>query len=248
MDPCPFVRINIGNLALKFPAKYRTPVDSCYCKIKLSGGFATQFSTVPVIQDGVVETRVHACYTLKKSELEKMVERLKGKCCSLKIEIFSGRSGIGCGFFNGGKRVGSVAVALDLKGLENSASSSRGCVLQNGWVEIKGSSGAGLHVNVKSEPDPRFVFQFDGEPECSPQVFQVNGNVKQPVFSCKFSFRNGDRNLRSRFVAFRLIKHIIITLFIKKELYNNYKWFLIFWCYFIAQIFTFRAEHISKLL
>nr|GLL23773.1 uncharacterized protein LOC109161384 [Ipomoea trifida] len=200
MDPCPFVRINIGNLALKFPAKYRTPVDSCYCKIKLSGGFATQFSTVPVIQDaeGVVETRVHACYTLKKSELEKMVERLKGKCCSLKIEIFSGRSGIGCGFFNGGKRVGSVAVALDLKGLENSASSSRGCVLQNGWVEIKGSSGAGLHVNVKSEPDPRFVFQFDGEPECSPQVFQVNGNVKQPVFSCKFSFRNGDRNLRSR--------------------------------------------------
>nr|GMC87691.1 uncharacterized protein LOC109161384 [Ipomoea batatas] len=198
MDPCPFVRINIGNLALKFPAKYRTSLDSCYCKIKLSGGFATQFSTVPVIQDGVVETRVHACYTLKKSELEKMVERLKGKCCSLKIEIFSGRSGIGCGFLNGGKRVGSVAVALDLKGLENSASSSRGCVLQNGWVEIKGSSGAGLHVNVKSEPDPRFVFQFDGEPECSPQVFQVNGNVKQPVFSCKFSFRNGDRNLRSR--------------------------------------------------
>ncbi|KAF7149749.1 hypothetical protein RHSIM_Rhsim02G0019300 [Rhododendron simsii] len=28
-----------------------------------------------------------------------------------------------------------------------------------------------FHVNVKAEPDPRFVFQFDGEPECSPQVF-----------------------------------------------------------------------------
>ena len=56
-------------------------------------------------------------------------------------------------------------------------------------------------MNVRAEMDPRFVFQFDGEPECSPQVFQVNGNVKQAVFTCKFGFRNGgERNLRSRCV------------------------------------------------
>ncbi|KAI9106721.1 hypothetical protein K1719_022249 [Acacia pycnantha] len=38
--------------------------------------------------------------------------------------------------------------------------------------------------------------RFDGEPECSPQVFQIQGRVKQPVFTCKFSFR--DRNVSSR--------------------------------------------------
>jgi hypothetical protein len=54
-------------------------------------------------------------------------------------------------------------------------------------------------LNVRTEYDPRFVFQFDGEPECSPQVFQVNGNVKQAVFTCKFGFRNGgERSLCSR--------------------------------------------------
>ncbi|KAK6159180.1 hypothetical protein DH2020_006494 [Rehmannia glutinosa] len=62
-----------------------------------------------------------------------------------------------------------------------------------------GGSDVKLHLNVRAEPDPRFVFRFDGEPECSPQVVQVNGNVKQPVFTCKFSFRNsGERILRSR--------------------------------------------------
>ena len=74
-------------------------------------------------------------------------------------------------------------------------------MVQNGWVAVGDRSSkksAQLHLNVRVEPDPRFVFEFDGEPECSPQVFQVNGNVRQAVFTCKFSFRNsGDRNLRS---------------------------------------------------
>lgn len=87
--------------------------------------------------------------------------------------------------------------------LDLSAAESRpACVFQNGWVGIgenkKGSS-AQLHLNVRAEPDPRFVFQFDGEPECSPQVFQVQGNVKQPVFTCKFGFRNSS-DLKSRLV------------------------------------------------
>ncbi|KAG5555082.1 hypothetical protein RHGRI_012572 [Rhododendron griersonianum] len=48
---------------------------------------------------------------------------------------------------------------------------------------------------LQAEPDPRFVFQFDGEPKCSPQVFQIQGSIRQPVFTCKFSFRsNVDQN------------------------------------------------------
>lgn len=74
-------------------------------------------------------------------------------------------------------------------------------VFQNGWVKLGNqtdttSLGLGkLHLVVRSEPDPRFVFQFGGEPECSPVVFQIQGSIRQPVFSCKFS---ADRNSRSR--------------------------------------------------
>lgn len=68
----------------------------------------------------------------------------------------------------------------------------------------KSGSDPELHVTVRVGPDPRFVFQFDGEPECSPQVFLVKGNDKQAVFTSKFRFRNpGDRNL-SRSVIFNL--------------------------------------------
>ena len=89
---------------------------------------------------------------------------------------------------------------LDLAG-----AASRACtVFHNGWISVgkeAKSSSAQFHLNVKAEPDPRFVFQFDGEPECSPQVFQIQGNIRQPVFTCKFSFRNtGDRAQRSRLV------------------------------------------------
>ncbi|KAA8534847.1 hypothetical protein F0562_029937 [Nyssa sinensis] len=92
---------------------------------------------------------------------------------------------------------GKVLVPLNLAGTE-----SKACVFHNGWVTVgkdAKSSSAQFHLNVKAEPDPRCVFQFDGEPECSPQVFQIQGNIRQPVFNCKFSFRStGDRNQRSR--------------------------------------------------
>jgi hypothetical protein len=36
-----------------------------------------------------------------------------------------------------------------------------------------------LNLTVLGEPDPRFVFEFDGETEYSPQVLQVKGSMKQ---------------------------------------------------------------------
>ncbi|OIS97696.1 PREDICTED: uncharacterized protein LOC109233081 [Nicotiana attenuata] len=201
MDPCPFVRIVIGSLALKFPAEAKPPPTSTFdCKIKLKG-FLTQSTTIPAFiqeKDAILDNRIHACFNFSKSELVKLVDKSnsRGKPCSLKIEIYGDNMGFGC--FNGGKLLGSVLVPLDLKSFENIG--HRGVVIKNGWVSVGGSSStAELNLNVRAEPDPRFVFQFDGEPECSPQVFQVNGKNKQPVFTCKFSFRNsGDRNLRSR--------------------------------------------------
>jgi len=51
---------------------------------------------------------------------------------------------------------------------------------------------------MRAEPDPRFVFEFDGEPECNLQVLQVQGRMKQPMFTCKFSCRSNS-DLRSRY-------------------------------------------------
>ncbi|CAA0806756.1 Protein of unknown function (DUF1005 [Striga hermonthica] len=207
MDPCPFVRIAIGNLALRFSEGAHLGSLSYYCRFKLKG-FPAQFSDVPFLGTGsdAVESRIHACFALKRSELEKLAEKSsKNWCLRVEVRRRSGGGGGFCGFVGGGggrggKLLGCVLVQLDLKSvLENLGSNcSRACVVQNGWVSVGGAD-AKLHMNVRAEPDPRFVFRFDGEPECSPQVFQVNGNVKQPVFTCKFGFRNsGERVLRSR--------------------------------------------------
>ncbi|KAL6270707.1 hypothetical protein ACE6H2_027618 [Prunus campanulata] len=201
MDPCPFVRILVGDLTVKFPTASRPssstvhPLSSpCFCKIKLTD-FPHQSSTVPLILSNGqnLDTTTHdhslsACFNLNKTQIESLAS--KRPC--LKISIYTGRVGVTCGLYSG-KLLGRVIVPLSELGLAE----SRAVVYQNGWVAIgggkkngSGSSSAQLFLSVRAEPDPRFVFQFDGEPECSPQVFQVQGNVKQPVFTCKFGFRD----------------------------------------------------------
>ncbi|KAL8254517.1 hypothetical protein R6Q59_032738 [Mikania micrantha] len=97
-----------------------------------------------------------------------------------------------CGF-SGGKLLGRITVVVNIDGLV-----AKPVVFQNGWMKLRNEvdrPAASLHLKVRTEPDPRFLFQFGGEPECSPVVFQIQGNIRQPVFSCKFS---ADRNSRSR--------------------------------------------------
>ncbi|KAK1559116.1 hypothetical protein Q3G72_010877 [Acer saccharum] len=203
MDPCSFVRILIGNLALKFPVSSssssttKLSPSSCYCKIKLNN-FSDQLASLPQTQQ---ENSVAACFNLDKTQFDAILEKnksqpSKGITC-LKIDVYSGSEEISCVGVGGNKFLGRVSVPLDLRGAE-----SRASVIHNGWVcvgENKNKKGsAQLYFTVRVEPDPRFVFQFGGEPECSPQVFQVQGSVKQAVFTCKFGFRNCDRNLVSR--------------------------------------------------
>lgn len=226
MDPCPFLRVLVGNLALKFPVAAKPsfsgvhPSSSpCFCKIKLND-FPTQFVTVPLVVDGEtsgtassssssssssVSSQSHsslaACFSLNKSQIEKLVKR---KDPSVKIEVYTGRLGpatcSGDVFGSSAKLLGRIIVPLT----GSSLSETKPFMFQNGWTGIgegkKGYSSAQLHLMVRSEPDPRFVFRFDGEPECSPQVFQVQGSVQQPVFTCKFGFRNERDWDRSRYV------------------------------------------------
>ncbi|KAL1197670.1 hypothetical protein V5N11_012328 [Cardamine amara subsp. amara] len=232
MDPCSFVRIIVGNLAVRFPASSSSSSEpsvsgippsapNCHCKIRFKS-FPRQIVSVPVIfrteSESESDTRcssgnistVAACFSLSKAQIEASLK--KPKWSVLSVEAYSrgnsdgddGVSGASCGLATASEKLlGRFEVSVDLKSAE-----TKTCLAHNGWVALgskkggKSRSKAGsdpeLHVSVRVEPDPRFVFQFDGEPECSPQVFQVQGNTKQAVFTCKFGSRNsnsGDRNL-----------------------------------------------------
>ncbi|XWS62496.1 hypothetical protein CRYUN_Cryun06bG0016100 [Craigia yunnanensis] len=216
MDPCPFVRILVGNLALKFPvstkpslSRIHPSTSPCYCKIKLKN-FPHQVATIRFIQsqedsngqnpesNNSFQKSIAACFSLSKSQVDRIISR-GGSSYKLSIEVYAEPDGSTCGLTSR-KLLGRVSVPLDLRGAE-----SRPSVVHNGWIAIgqnrsnKNGSSAQLCLTVRTEPDPRFIFQFGGEPECSPQVFQVQGSVKQAVFTCKFGFRSlSDRNLGSR--------------------------------------------------
>ncbi|XP_004511326.1 uncharacterized protein [Cicer arietinum] len=200
MDPCPFVRILIGNLAIKSPAsskpsfsgKVHPSSSPCYCEIKLKGidSPPCHVATVPLISDSDTHPQsLAASFDFSKTQINKIKNPL------IQISVYKARTNPSCAF-NSAKLLGKISVPIDLTLVE-----SRPCSFHNGWVTLSNNNSKNrdpsaqaqlLHLTVRAEPDPRFVFRFDGEPECSPQVFQVKGDVKQPVFTCKFSFR--DRN------------------------------------------------------
>lgn len=198
MDPCPFVRVTIGKLGLKFPVASKParseihPSSSpCFCKIKLKN-FPVITSPVPCIETDSQLNSKPASFHLNKLDLEKLAG--KSKKVHLRIAVYTGGRGTNCSL-SSARLLGRVSVQLDLEGTD-----SKGCVFHNGWIGIGNDRkcGAMFHMNLKAEPDPRFVFEFDGEPECSPQVFQIKGNVRQLVFTCKFSFRSTGGNQLTR--------------------------------------------------
>ncbi|RWR73537.1 DUF1005 domain-containing protein [Cinnamomum micranthum f. kanehirae] len=192
MEPCPFVRILVESLSLKLPIASK-PAGSgihpsttpCFCKIRLKN-FPSQTALLPL--DDSPPTASSAVFQLDPD----LLRRISARPTSLRVSVYTGRMGTTCGV-RAGKLLGHVTVGVDL-GAEPEV---RAAVFQSGWVAIgrEGKPSAKLHLVVRSEPDPRFVFQFGGEPECSPVVFQIQGNIRQPLFSCKFS---ADRNSRSR--------------------------------------------------
>ncbi|KAK4742631.1 hypothetical protein SAY87_000632 [Trapa incisa] len=206
MDPCPFVRLTVSGLALKVPVPAKPahsavhPISTpCFCKIKLKHS-PLQTAPVPTTDDAHPNhpdssLPAAAVFHLSRSDIARLAAGsiFPGAGCRLHLSIYSGRRGTTCGL-SSGRLLGRVSVPLDLAGAE-----SRSCLFLNGWIDVGKPGAAQLHLTVKADPDPRFVFQFDGEPECSPQVFQIQGSIRQPVFTCKFSFRStSDRNHLSR--------------------------------------------------
>lgn len=163
----------------------------CYCKITLKN-FPTQTAILPLSTSDSSSPPESASSGSGFHLDPAALRRMSGRPVSLRVSVYTGRMGHTCGV-SSGKLLGRVHVNVDLKGAE-----SKPIVFQSGWMKLgreKPGVRAKLHLVIRSEPDPRFVFQFGGEPECSPVVFQIQGNIRQPVFSCKFS---ADRNSRSR--------------------------------------------------
>lgn len=204
MDPCPFARFLVGNLSLRLtqPSPYH-----CFCRIRLTG-FPTQESPIPLITtppptnlSPSPSSSVAASFDLNKSQIEKLIDPKQKKTPSIEISIHHARTSWGCS--GGSKFIGKTSVPIPVPIPEVMEylrrGEPRGIVIHNGWVKL--SAVSEIFLTVRAEADPRFVFEFEKEPECSPQVFQIQGNVKQPVFTCNFGFRNNtDRNLRSRYI------------------------------------------------
>ncbi|OMO82757.1 hypothetical protein CCACVL1_11771 [Corchorus capsularis] len=190
MDPCPFVRLIVESLALKLPQATK-PAGSgvyptttpCFCKLRLKN-FPSQTALLP-LNNSSGDSPPDSSTSAAGFHLDAMtLRRLSGKPVTLRIEVYTGRMGRTCGV-SCGKLLGRVQVSVDL-----GVSQTKPSVFQNGWMKLGSETDkptAKLHLTVRAEPDPRFVFQFGGEPECSPVVFQIQGNIRQPVFSCKFS-------------------------------------------------------------
>lgn len=195
MDPCPFVRLIVESLALKLPAA-RKPAGAgiypsstpCYCTVKIKG-FPSQTTLLPLSTAAAIDASPPDSIASVGFHFDPAaLRRVSGKPLPLRVSVYSGRMGrtcgISCGRLLGKVRFGIVVMGAEAKTVE----------YQNGWMKLGREPDrptARLHLTVRAEPDPRFVFQFGGEPECSPVVFQIQGNIRQPVFSCKFS---ADRN------------------------------------------------------
>ncbi|KAL9238034.1 hypothetical protein vseg_012513 [Gypsophila vaccaria] len=209
MDPCPFIRITVSNLGISPPLPTKpsrnlihpTTPPPCFAVIKLNG-YPHQTAVIPYILTNPnseaphpTSTTVAAIFHLSKDDLSRHTNP-RGPRLSLQIHVFTGRVAPTCGVMmvsKGRRLLGKVCVKLDeVVG-----------VVCDGWTRVGKEGKERFRVCVRADPDPRFVFQFDGEPECSPQVFQTQGrgHFRQPVFSCRFSLRSAvasDRHQRPR--------------------------------------------------
>lgn len=184
MDPQPFVRLSVGQLGLKLPAG-GTAQKLCHCEIRLAG-FPVQTAAVPLLHASSELAALDpftnaAAFSLAEHDLESLSTPscFRPPRSRLAVAVYLGRRGGGLrcarrrlvGVFR--VEVGSAAGWRDGKPV----------LLHHGWVAV----GRGeLHLRVKMEADPRYVFQFDDEVALNPQVVQIHGRTRQPIFSCKF--------------------------------------------------------------
>ncbi|KAL0397484.1 UNVERIFIED_CONTAM: hypothetical protein Scaly_0196800 [Sesamum calycinum] len=200
MDPQAFIRLSIGSLGIRIPGTAPTATKSgitafsspCVCEIRLRG-FPVQTTPIPFISSPEATPNSHSVassFYLEESDLKALLAPgcFYASHACLEIVVFTGRKGSHCGVGTKRQQIGAFKLNVGPEWGEG-----KPVILFNGWIGIgknrqeSGKPGAELHLRVKLDPDPRYVFQFEDETKLSPQVVQLQGTVKQPIFSCKFS-------------------------------------------------------------
>lgn len=200
MDPQAFIRLSIGSLGLRLSGTTLNGTKSgisalsspCVCEIRLRG-FPVQTSSVPFISspEATVDNyNVASSFYLEESDLKALLEPgcFYAPHACLEIVVFTGHKGGHCGVGIKRQQVGTFKLEVGPEWGDG-----KPVTLFNGWIGIgknkqdTGKPGAELHLRVKLDPDPRYVFQFEDKTKLSPQIVQLQGNIKQPIFSCKFS-------------------------------------------------------------
>lgn len=200
MDHQAFIRLSIGSLGLRIPGCALTPARSdihpfsspCVCEIRLRG-FPVQTSYVPFISSPEADLTSHSIasiFNLQESDLKALLAPgcFSASSACLEIVVFTGRKGSHCGVGIKRHQIGTFKLDVSPEWGEG-----KPAILFEGWVGIgknKQESGklvAELHLRVKLDPDPRYVFQFEDQTNLSPQIVLLHGTIKQPIFSCKFT-------------------------------------------------------------
>lgn len=200
MDPQAFIRLSIGSLGLRISGTTLNSAQSglqafsspCSCEIRLRG-FPVQTIAVPLLSSPEVAPEIHSIasiFYLEESDLKALLTPgcfYANQAC-LEIAVFTGRKGSHCGVGIKRQQIGTFKLEVGPEWGEG-----KPVILFSGWIGIgknkkeSGKPRAELHLRVKLDPDPRYVFQFEDVTTSSPQIVQLQGSIKQPIFSCKFS-------------------------------------------------------------
>ncbi|KAH9706614.1 hypothetical protein KPL70_012276 [Citrus sinensis] len=204
MDPQAFIRLSIGSLGLRIPGSALNSAESgihafsspCLCEIRLRG-FPVQTTQVPLVSSPEALPDIHSIassFYLEESDLKALLTPgcFYSPHAYLEVVVFTGRKGFHCGVGIKRHQIGTFKLEVGPEWGEG-----KPIILFNGWIGIgknkqeTGKPGAELHLKVKLDPDPRYVFQFEDVTMLSPQIVQLQGSIKQPIFSCKFSRDRG---------------------------------------------------------
>ncbi|XP_050225479.1 uncharacterized protein LOC126674963 [Mercurialis annua] len=204
MDPQAFIRLSVGALGLRIPGTainstklgIRTFSSPCSCEIRLRG-FPVQTRAVPFLSSPEAAPDIQSLsstFYLEESDLKALLAPgcfYTHQAC-LEVIVFTGRKGSHCGVGTTRQQIGTFKLEVGPEWGEG-----KPVILFNGWIGIgknkqeSGKPGAELHLRVKLDPDPRYVFQFEDVTTSSPQIVQLQGSIKQPIFSCKFDRERG---------------------------------------------------------
>lgn len=219
MDARTYIKVSVRSLGLRISksASAGSPsgTSSYSCEVRLHT-FPVQTAPVPLVftdyntntdanpsirrnssanSSSLSVNKVVASFYLDETELRKLLNLscFRSSTACLEIVVLTGPQGASCGL-SAGRQIGNVKIRVSQEWAEG-----RPLEVHHGWTSIGKKTDGGrpnteLHAIVKVEPDPRFVFQFDGEPALSSQIIQSQGSNRQPIFSCKFSRDRSSRN------------------------------------------------------